>query len=217
MDASGFALLADAVPDILQDLRYYTTYNFIGRRVDGYEMNCALLAREAADTLRPAAERALRMGYRLKVLDAYRPQRAVDCFVRWVADEADDCMKPWFYPETEKSSFYELDFIGRRSAHSRGSAVDLTLVDMRTGADADMGGPFDFFGPRSRFDFDGLTPEQAENRRLLRELMTRCGFLPLEAEWWHFRLKDEPFPDTYFDFPVRWPISPRRIERTPCL
>lgn len=203
MDSSGFVTLADVVPDILQDIRYYSAYNFIGRRVDGYEQPVALLCREAAKALIPAAEAAARQGLRLKILDAYRPQRAVDCFVRWVEDEQDTRMKPWFYPDTEKSSFYELDFIGKRSAHSRGSAVDLTLLDMGTGVDLDMGGPFDFFGPRSNFDFEGLTPRQRENRALLRELMTGHGFRPLEAEWWHFQWIDEPFPDTYFDFPVR--------------
>jgi len=207
MDASGFVSLSEVVPDLLLDMRYYSTYNFIGRRVDGYEMNVALMAREGADALKIAASRAREMGYRLKILDAYRPQRALDCFVRWVEDEQDVLSKPWFYPETEKSRLYELDFIGRRSAHSRGSAVDLTLLDMRTGVDADMGGPFDFFGARSNYAFDGLTGEQADNRRRLRELMTGCGFLPLESEWWHFKLAREPYPDTYFNFPVRWPIE----------
>ena len=203
MDSSGFVVLADAIPEILQDIRYYTTYNFIGRRVDGYEMPCALLTREAAEALRPASRRAVQMGLRLKVLDAYRPQRAVDHFVRWVEDESDTLMKHWFYPDTEKRDFYALDFIGKRSRHSRGSAVDLTLVDMATGADLDMGGPFDFFGPRSNYSFEGLTARQRENRALLRGLMTDCGFLTLEAEWWHFGLENEPYPDTYFDFPVR--------------
>jgi len=203
MDPSGFVTLADVVPNLLQDIRYYSAYNFIGRRIDGYEQPVALLSRKAADALLPAAGLAREQGLVLKVLDAYRPQRAVDDFVRWVEDERDARMKPWFYPNTEKSSFYELDFIGRRSAHSRGSAVDLTLVDMYTGVDLDMGGPFDLFGPRSGFSFEGLTDRQRENRHFLRRLMTGCGFIPLEAEWWHFRLLDEPFPDTYFDFPVR--------------
>ena len=202
MDSRGFVSLCDAVPDVLQDLRYFSTYNFIGRRVDGYEAPNALLSREAAQALRLASDRAVGLGLRLKVFDAYRPQRAVDCFVRWVEDPRDLKMKHWFYPDTEKSSFYELDFIGKRSGHSRGSAVDLTLFDMSAGVDLDMGGPFDFFGARSSFGFEGLTPTQAENRRLLRSLMTDCGFEPLEAEWWHFMLRPEPYPDTYFDFPI---------------
>ena len=206
MDASGFVSVSEAVPDILLDIRYYSTYNFIGRRVDGYGMPVALLCHEAAEALRQASERAGKLGLRLKVWDAYRPQRAVDNFVRWVEDEDDILMKPLFYPETEKSSFYALDFIGKHSGHSRGSAVDLTLFDTRTGTDVDMGGFFDFFGPRSRFDFERLTPVQRENRALLRRIMTGCGFMTLEAEWWHFHLKHEPYPDTYFDFPVRWPV-----------
>lgn len=203
MDTSGFVTLADVVPDILQDMRYYSAYNFIGRRVDGYEQPVAMLARRAAEALVPVAEEVARLGLRFRIFDAYRPQRAVDCFVRWVEDVQDVKMKPWFYPDTEKSSFYALDFIGKRSAHSRGSAVDLTLVDMRTGMDLDMGGPFDFFGSRSNFDFDGLTDRQRDNRALLRGLMTDHGFKPLDAEWWHFQLVDEPFPNTWFDFPVR--------------
>ncbi len=206
MDASGFVSVSEAVPDVLLDIRYFSTYNFMGRRVDGYEMPVALMCREAADALLKASGRAKALGFRLKLWDAYRPQRAVDHFVRWVEDENDTLMKPLFYPETEKSSFYALDFIGRRSGHSRGSAVDLTLFDTRTGTDADMGGFFDFFGPRSRFDFRGLAPAQRSNRALLRDIMTSAGFEPLEAEWWHFRLIDEPYPDTYFNFPVRWPV-----------
>ena len=112
-------------------------------------------------------------------------------------------MKRWFYPNVDKSELYALDFLGHRSSHSRGSAVDLTLVEMATGREADLGGPFDFFGPRSRYSWPGLTAQQAVNRALLRNLMTRCGFAPLESEWWHFRLIDEPFPDTWFDFVVR--------------
>jgi len=203
MYSSGFVTLANVVPNILQDIRYYSAYNFIGRRVNGYEQPVALLSRRAAESLIPAAKKAAQQGLVIKILDAYRPQRAVDDFVRWVEDEGDVRMKPWFYPDTEKSSFYALDFIGKHSAHSRGSAVDLTLVDMKTGVDLDMGGPFDFFGARSGFSFEGLTPIQAENRRFLRRLLTAHGFKPLEAEWWHFQLIDEPYPDTYFDFPVR--------------
>ena len=203
MDTSGFVTLADVVPDILQDIRYYSAYNFTGRRVEGYEQPVALLSRRAAEALIPVAEDVARLGLRFKIFDAYRPQRAVNCFVRWVEDVEDVKMKHWFYPATEKSSFYALDFIGKRSAHSRGSAVDMTLVDMRTGMDLDMGGPFDFFGARSNFDFDGLTHRQRENRALLRGLMTDHGFKPLDAEWWHFQLIDEPFPNTWFDFPVR--------------
>jgi len=199
---AGFADVRQVAPLVLQELRYATSYNFIGRPVDGYRTGRACLALEAAQALRAASEDALRRGWLLKIYDAYRPQRAVDHFNRWVLDADDTAMKPWFYPDVEKVDLYALDFLGRRSAHSRGSAVDLTLFDPRAGRDADMGGPFDFFGPVSNFRFDGLTPDQAARRALLRELMTAHGFEPLESEWWHFRLIREPFPETWFDFVV---------------
>ena len=163
----------------------------------------AALAKPAAQALRAASEDALARGLLIKVFDAYRPQRAVDHFNRWVLDDADTAMKRWFYPDVEKAELYALDFLGRRSSHSKGSAVDLTLFDLREGRDVDMGGPFDFFGPRSHFEWAGLTPEQAENRRALRALMQKNGFAPLESEWWHFQLVDEPFPKTWFDFVIR--------------
>lgn len=198
----GFVALSDAAPLVLQELRYAASFNFIGQPVDGYEDNRAYMTREAAEALRAASEEALERGYLLKVYDAYRPQRAVDHFNRWVLDEADTRMKRWFYPDVNKADLYALDFLGRRSAHSKGSAVDLTLFDMDEGRDADMGGPFDFFGPVSNFHFDGLTPSQAGRRQLLRDIMTGHGFAPLDSEWWHFRLIDEPFPQTWFDFVI---------------
>ena len=200
---TGFVAVREVAPLVLQELRYATSYNFIGKPVDGYRSGRAYLAREAAQALRAASEDALRQGWLLKIYDAYRPQRAVDHFNRWVLDASDTAMKPWFYPDVEKADLYALDFLGRRSSHSKGSAVDLTLFDPRTGRDADMGGPFDFFGPVSNFRFDGLTPDQAERRALLRRIMTAHGFEPLESEWWHFRLIDEPFPDTWFDFVIQ--------------
>ena len=201
--SEGFAALSEAAPLVLQDIRYATSYNFLGRPADGYEAPKAFLAKPAAQALRAASEDALARGLLIKVFDAYRPQRAVDHFNRWVLDAADTSMKRWFYPDVEKADLYALDFLGRRSAHSKGSAVDLTLFDLREGRDVDMGGPFDFFGPRSHFEWAGLTPEQAENRRALRALMQKNGFAPLESEWWHFQLVDEPFPKTWFDFVIR--------------
>lgn len=199
----GFAKLSAAAPLVLQDIRYAASYNFIGRPVDGYEAPVAYLALEAAEALRKASEDAWNQGYLLKVFDAYRPQRAVDHFNRWVQDAKDTKMKAWFYPDVDKAELYALDFLGRRSSHSKGGAVDLTLFDPSTGRDADMGGSFDFFGPISHYAWEGLTPEQAENRRILRDLMTAQGFEPLDSEWWHFRLVDEPFPNTWFDFVIR--------------
>lgn len=199
----GFAALSEAAPRVLQDIRYATHYNFIGRPIDGYEAPKAYLAIPATQALDAASREALGRGWLIRVFDAYRPQRAVDHFNRWVLDDGDTAMKRWFYPDVEKAELYALDFLGRRSSHSKGSAVDLTLFDLRDGRDLDMGGPFDFFGPRSNAHWEGLTPAQAENRRLLRELMVKHGFSPLESEWWHFQLVDEPFPDTWFDFVIR--------------
>ena len=202
-DASGFVLLTDAVPDAILEIRYHSTYNFVGARVDGYAQPCALITREAAAALRAVSDEAVSAGLRLKIYDVYRPQRAVDHFVRWAADLSDDAMKPVFYPDVDKTRLFDEGFIARRSGHSRGSTVDLTLVDALSGRELDMGGPFDFFGELSYAEYTRtLTPAQIANRRTLRELMMGHGFRPLRTEWWHFTLEDEPYPDTYFDFEV---------------
>ena len=202
-DASGFVSLAEAVPDVILEIRYYSTYNFVGERIDGYEEPCALLTREAAQALAGAADDAAALGYRLKVYDAYRPQTAVDHFVAWAEDEDDTSMKAYFYPELDKSVLFDQGYIAAKSGHSRGSTLDLTLFDMDTGREVDMGGTFDYFGELSHPDYVGeLTEEQIENRGILRDIMTDNGFRPLDTEWWHFTLDDEPYPDTYFTFPV---------------
>lgn len=202
-DASGFVLLTDIIPDVLLDIRYYSTFNFVGARVDGYEEPVALLTREAAEALRRVSDEAMKKCFRLKIFDCYRPQRAVDHFVRWADDVADIKTKGYFYPDVDKRRLFELDFIAKRSGHSRGSTVDLTLFDMRTQQDIDTGGTFDFFGEISHPDCtEGLTRGQIENRMLLRDMMLAQGFRPLDSEWWHFTLADEPYPDTYFTFPV---------------
>ena len=202
MDSSGFVLLADYVPGIVQEIRYYSTYNFVGDRVDGYEAPCALLTIEAARAVKTISNRANVMGYRLKVFDAYRPARAVRHFVLWGIEDLDQRMKPFFYPELEKQELFEEGYIASQSSHSRGSTIDLTLLDMNTGMELDMGSPFDYFGEISHPDYKGITEEQYSNRMLLRNLMVENGFVPIDCEWWHFTLKDEPYPDTYFEFPV---------------
>ncbi|MBQ6622395.1 MAG: M15 family metallopeptidase [Mogibacterium sp.] len=201
-DPSGFVLLGDFVPGIVQEIRYYSTYNFIGDRIDGYEEPVALLTREAARALKSAANELNVQGYRLKVFDAYRPVRAVKHFTLWGIEDQDIRMKPYFYPDLEKQELFQKGYIAKRSSHSRGSTVDVTLLEMASGKEADMGGPFDFFGEISHPDYRGITDEQYENRMLLRNAMVRSGFLTLDCEWWHFTLEDEPYPDTYFDFPV---------------
>ena len=202
MDPSGFVLLADQVPHIVQEIRYYSTYNFIGERIDGYEEPCALLSQEAARALKSVSGEMFVQGYRLKVYDAYRPACAVKQFVLWGIEDTDVRMKPYFYPELEKQALFQKGYIASQSSHSRGSAVDLTLLDMRTGKEVDMGSPFDLFSEISHPDSRAVTDEQYANRMHLREAMTRGGFQPIDCEWWHFSLKNEPYPDVYFEFPV---------------
>lgn len=201
-DASDFVLLSDAVPDAILEIRYYSTYNFVGARIDGYEEPVALLTKEAAAALKEVSDDVIAQGYRLKIYDAYRPQKAVDHFVRWAEDTADVKMKEYFYPDLEKDVLFPLGYIAEHSGHSRGSTVDLTLFDMKTEKEADMGGTFDFFGELSHPDYKDITEEQYANRMILREAMLRHGFKPLDEEWWHFTLENEPYPDTYFTFPV---------------
>ena len=221
-DASQFVTLTDAVPDAILEIRYFGTYNFVGTRIDGYLEPTALLTKQAADSLRAVSDDLIRHGYRLKIYDAYRPQCAVDHFMRWGADIADTLMKPFFYPDLNKKVLFPQEYICERSGHTRGSTVDLTLFDMMTEKELDMGGTFDWFGPESHPDFCGnpetleytgdnskspanrsITSVQFYNRMVLRQAMLRHGFKPFDTEWWHFTLKDEPFPDTYFTFPVK--------------
>ena len=202
-DASQFVNLTDVVPDAILEIRYYSTYNFVGARVDGYLEPTALLTRQAADSLRAVSDDLMKQGYRLKIFDAYRPQCAVDHFVRWAADVNDTLMKPYFYPEVPRDRLFELGYIAKKSGHTRGSTVDLTLFDMATEKEVDMGGTIDWFGLESHPDYRGITPEQYHNRMILREAMLRHGFKPIGEEWWHFTLKNEPFPNTYFTFPVK--------------
>jgi len=201
---NGFVLVSEAVPDVILEIRYHSTFNFVGQRVDGYEQPVAILTCEAADALKAASDAAMAQGYRLKVYDAFRPQRAVDHFVRWAEDLNAQEMKPYFYPEVDKTRLFEEGYIAKRSGHSRGSTVDITLTDMLTGTDVDMGGAFDYFGERSHPGCtEGLTDAQIENRMFLQRLMVQSGFRPLDTEWWHFTLVAEPYPDTYFDFPLQ--------------
>ena len=202
MDPSEFVLLADFVPGIVQEIRYYSTYNFIGDRIDGYEEPVALLTKEAARALKAVAGEMNAQGYRLKVFDAYRPACAVRSFVLWGIEDLDLRMKPYFYPDLEKQELFKKGYIAKMSSHSRGSAVDLTLLDMRSGKELDMGSPFDLFSELSHPDSPGVTEEQYENRMLLQKAMVRNDFQPIDCEWWHFSLKNEPYPDTYFEFPV---------------
>ena len=221
-NSSQFVTLTDAVPDAILEIRYYGTYNFVGSRIDGYMEPTALLTRQAADSLRAVSDDVMAQGYRLKIYDAYRPQCGVDHFMRWAADISDVKMKPYFYPDLDKSVLFDQEYIMAKSGHTRGSTIDMTLFDMDTEKELDMGGTFDWFGTESHPDFCGnpetgeytgdnsksptgrsITPQQFENRMILRRAMLKHGFKPLDTEWWHFTLKNEPFPDTYFNFPVK--------------
>ena len=201
-DARGFVSISEAVPDIIVEARYYTTYNFVGDRIDGYEEPVALISREGAEALKEVSDEMMAKGYRLKVYDAYRPLQAEFHFVRWAKDVNDARMKAYFYPDLDKSVLFSYGYIADYSGHCRGSSVDLTLFDMNTGKDVDMGGTFAHFGRESHPDYTGITTEQYNNRMMLRECMMRHGFQPINTEWWHFNLAYEPYPDVYFTFPV---------------
>ncbi len=221
-DKSDFVSVTDVVPDVILEIRYFGTYNFVGDRIDGYLAPKAWLTKEAAAALKAVSDDVISQGYRLKIYDAYRPQMGVDHFVRWAENVPDTRMKAYFYPDLDKSVLFEQDYIALKSGHTRGSTLDLTLFDMTTEKEVDMGGTFDWFGPESHPDFCGnpetgeytgdgsasptgrsITAEQFANRMILRNAMLRHGFKTLDSEWWHFTLKEEPYPDTYFTFPVR--------------
>lgn len=202
MNPAGFVVLSEFIPDIIQEIRYHSTYNFIGERIDGYEEPCALLTKEAARALKTVSKEMMVQGYRLKIFDAYRPACAVKHFILWGIEDTDIRMKPYFYPDLDKEELFEKGYIAKLSSHSRGSTVDLTLLDMNTGKELNMGSPFDLFSPMSHPDYKGITEEQYSNRMMLRSVMLRNGFKPIDCEWWHFTLDNEPYPDTYFEFPV---------------
>lgn len=201
----GFVYVSDIIPDIQIDLRYYTVNNFIGKPIDGYEASKCIISKDAAIALRDVQNELKEYGLCLKVFDAYRPQQAVDHFVRWAQDFADTLQKTEYYPNIPKDKLIP-EYIASKSGHSRGSTVDLTIIAMNSdenGIVLDMGGPFDFFGERSHVNYPDISPVQRSNRMLLQTLMIKHGFKPYSAEWWHFTLKDEPFSDTFFNFPIK--------------
>jgi D-alanyl-D-alanine dipeptidase len=201
----GFVYLDEAVPGIVVDLHYYGSDNFVGERVDGYGHNRTVMTVPAATALAAVQKDLARFGLGLKVFDAYRPQRAVDHFVRWAKDLDDRKTKAKYYPDVAKKDLFKEGYIAAKSSHSRGSTADLTIVykdedgKMR---ELDMGSPFDYFSPVSWPTSMAVTPQQRANRALLQAVMTKHGFAPYAQEWWHFTLKNEPYPDTYFDFPL---------------
>lgn len=197
-----FINVLDAIPDAIADLRYASADNFVGTRIDGYEAPLCLLVRPAVEALAGVAAEARAEGLRLRLFDCYRPARAVAHFARWASDLADLSTREAYYPGMSKPQLFAEGYIAARSGHSRGATLDLTLVDAATGQDLDMGTPFDLFGPRSWPGSREVAAGQQANRRKLAMLMQRHGFVPFAMEWWHFTLADEPFPETYFDFPL---------------
>lgn len=201
-DATGFVNIKDVIPEIQTEIRYASDHNFVGEPINGYEEPIAIMTKEAAAALMGVNQDLKEQGYTVKIFDAYRPQSAVNHFVAWSNDYNDQKMKSEFYPELDKSSLFSSGYIAYYSGHSHGSTIDLTLVDLNTGEEVDMGGPFDYFGTLSHPDYSGISSEQYENRMTLRSAMINNGFSPLNTEWWHFSLNNEPYPNTYFDFPV---------------
>ena len=196
----GFAYIKEVVPSVREDIRYAGSHNFVGCPVDGYFAPRGVLRMEAARALRKAADAFEKQGLYLLIYDAYRPQRAVDHFVRWAKDESDIKMKEEFYPTIDKSELFPKGYIAVYSGHSRGMTVDLTLTD-KDGNELDMGGEFDWFSKISSHDYDGLTPQQKANRKLLREGMIAAGFDDYVEEWWHYTFIAEG-EKIYYDFPI---------------
>ena len=199
---AGFIDAATVVPGLIVELRYAGSHNFVGRPIEGYGAPRCLLTQAAAEALAAVARDLAARGLVVKVFDCYRPTRAVANFVRWARDLDDTAGKVEFYPDVDKRTLFRDGYISSRSGHSRGSTVDLTLAQA-DGRELDMGTPFDFFSPRSWPAAASISAAAKANRGLLAAAMRRHGFRPYEKEWWHFTLSAEPFPDTYFDFPVR--------------
>jgi D-alanyl-D-alanine dipeptidase len=201
---SGFIYLDQASPTILTQLRYFSSNNFIGRSVQGYLANRTILTEPAAAALSNIQKELNIYGLGLLIFDAYRPQQAVNNFVHWAKDAADTKTKSQYYPNVDKRDLFKEGYIAEKSGHSRGSTVDLTIVQLGNSVKPlDMGSSFDYFGPQSWPDYANITSQQKANRLLLRTIMMKYGFAPYNKEWWHFTLIDEPFPETYFDFLVQ--------------
>ena len=199
-DKSDFAEISTVIDDAAFDIRYYSPNNFTGHKINGYKAPRAYLTKEALTALANAAMDLRNQGYRLLIWDSYRPQKAVDDFVRWINDPINIGDKS-FYPDLQKSDLLAGNYIMAKSGHTRGSTVDLTIIK-KDGGFVDMGGTFDLFSEISHPDYQNLTDEQKNNRKILQDAMVKAGFNALDSEWWHFTLKDEPYKDTYFNFDV---------------
>ena len=198
-----FVDVASLAPGLIVEMRYATPHNFVGVPIEGYEKPVCYLTRPAAAALAQVVKDLEPRGLTLKVYDCYRPERAVAHFVRWARNLGDQKMKAEFYPQVDKSTLFRDGYIASRSGHSRGSTADLTVASFADGKALEMGTPFDFFSPRSWPSDRSISAEAQKNRALLAQAMARRDFRPYDKEWWHFTLRHEPYPETYFDFPVR--------------
>ena len=198
----NFVYLEDIAPSIRIELRYFSNNNFIGKPIDGYNSNSLIITEETAKSLKIIQQELLQKELSLKIFDGYRPQKAVNHFVRWVQVLKDTLMKAQYYPKVKKNNLLKNGYIAERSGHSRGSTIDLTIINIKTGKALDMGSAYDFFGIQSHPLYQNISKKQKNNRMLLRNIMLNHGFKPYKNEWWHFTLKKEPFPNTYFTFPI---------------
>ena len=197
-----FVFLDECVPGIRWDAKYATWDNFTGKPVDGYLANRVVGTKALCAALQNVQEEAASLGFGLLLWDGYRPQRAVDCFLRWSQQPEDGRTKPRHYPNINRAEMFEQGYVAAKSGHSRGSTVDLTLYHLATDELAAMGGDHDLMDPISHHGAKGITEDEARNREFLRSVMEGCGFSSYQCEWWHYTLKGEPYPDTYFDFPI---------------
>lgn len=200
LDNTGFELIHNEIPNIVYDIRYATNDNFVGSVVDGYSMQSAYLSKEALSLLKSVQAELNKENLGLKIFDAYRPQKAVDHFVRWGKLASDTLTKGKYYPEINKEQVFELGYVATRSGHSRGSTIDLTIIDLKTKQELDMGSPWDYFGEISHHNSPLVNDTQTANREMLKKIMVDNGFKPYANEWWHYTLANEPYPDTYFNF-----------------
>lgn len=198
----GFGYVKEHIPNIHIDLRYFKNHNFLGNPVDGYNKEVAILSSKAIVALKNVQRELKKYNLSIKIFDSYRPQTAVNHFVRWAKKLNDTVSKVEFYPNVKKQHLFKEGYIASKSGHSRGSTLDITLVDIATGKELDMGSAWDFFGKESWVENKNLSTQQLANRMLLQTIMRKNGFIPYPKEWWHFTLANEPFKDTYFDFPV---------------
>lgn|GEM_PF-718980 len=199
----GFVYLEDVLPDVQYEIRYYSEYNFVGRQIEGYYAPYAIATEEMAEALAKVSNEMAEDGYRLLIYDTYRPAKAVEFFKAWSTDEDDTAMKDVFYPNEDKSQLFKRGYLSKKSGHSRGSTVDLTLVEADSGELVDMGSPYDLLDEISYFGTNLITKEQAANREILKKVMKKHGFKEYSKEWWHYVLINEPHPTTYFDFDVQ--------------